>query len=170
MELASNRWFHGYSRLPERRPVAVAIAIVASLALGIASAVAPAAAKAPGGGELGGLTSQGLPSYVETSNSGRKIDVAVLTIAAHCSNGGALIFPQVWQSVPIAGNGVFKATDSDSSVEEGMSVEISETFSGRFNRERTAAVTKARTVVTFHNPDGSMLQCDSRNVNLRARD
>lgn len=168
MESASKRWHHRYSHVPGLPAVVVAVVMVALFVLGPTSANAAAASRVAGGGGFGGLTSQGLAAYLETSSDGRKVSLASVTVALTCQDGGALFLPQLWNSVPITRQGKFRTSRSNSFSDEGTTIDFSETFSGRFDPQRTRLVATARSTATIHQADGSVDQCDSNNVSLRA--
>ena len=196
MESLSKRWlYRSYAFLmPVLPTVALAIVMFAMLASpmladgsaasrepsaslsklpphgGVPDGVASAKGSDSVGGVLAGMTSQGWPALLEVSNDGRQIQQAIAAIDLTCTSGDAFAIPDPWVAVPIAPRGTFKATFHDTFVEEGISIEISDSISGKFNRKRTKVSTKSRLQITFRGADGSVDSCDSGNVSLRARD
>lgn len=167
MESALKRMLKHHSSLPVLPTVVISALMVALLALGAATDPA-AAKKAPTGGTLHGTTSQGLPGYVKTSYGGVLIAKSSIPIEVKCSSGSFLL-PQTFKMVPISPGGRFKETAEGSTLdEEGVSVRIFESFSGKFNRQRTNVVTKSRIYATVHAPDGSVEKCDSGVVTMHA--
>jgi hypothetical protein len=165
MESASKRMLKHQSSLPVLPAVVVSVLMVALLALG--TVTDPAAAKAPTGGTLRGTTSQGLPGYVKTSYGGVLIDKSSIPIEVRCSFG-PMFLPQTFKMVVISPGGRFKETAEGSDLDEGVSVRIFESFSGKFNRQRTRVVTKSRIYATIHSPDGSVEKSDSGVVTMHA--
>ena len=53
-------------------------------------------------------------------------------------------------------------------MEEGVTLHLFESFSGRFNADRTSVVLKSRIHLDFRNPNGSTETCDSGTVTLHA--
>lgn len=147
---------------------AVAVSIVMAALLVLATATDQAAAQARSGGTFHGLTSQGFSGYVKTSGSGVLIDKASIPIEVQCSLGPMLL-PQQFRFVPVQPSGRFKETGTASVEEEGVTLDLFESFSGKFNRQRTSVVTKSRIYLTIHGPDGSVEKCDSGIVTMHAR-
>lgn len=166
MESTSKRLLKHQSSLPVLPTVLVSIVMVAFLVFG--SAADKASAKASGGRTLSGSTSQGNPGFVKPSRSGLMITKASITISLNCSFGAPLLVPQKFISVPVTPSGRFKATVDESEVDEGVSTHLVESFSGKFNRQRTRVVTKSRIYISLHAPDGSVVTCDSGIVTLHA--
>jgi hypothetical protein len=141
--------------------------VVVAVVLTLGVAPGEAGAKASLGGTLSGSTSQGNPGWVRVSSSGRTIREASTTISVRCSFG-PLVLPQKLRSVPITNGGRFKATLKDSSAEEGVTLHLFESFSGKFNAARTSVVVKSRIHLNFQEPDGTAETCDSGTVTLHA--
>lgn len=156
-------------RLP-RRPVlltVVASVVVSALLLVLGSGTSQAVAKGGGVGVFRGTTSQGYPGYIKTSSFGYLIDKATIPVLVKCSFGPMLL-PQKFQMMMVAPNGRFKETGSGAAEEEGVTLQLTESLSGRFNKQRTSVVTKSRIHLIFHAPDGSVEECDSGIVTMRA--
>lgn len=161
---ASNS-LHRQISLPTLAALAGAIAVAAILALGVAPS--EASVKASVGGTLSGSTSQGNPGRIKISSSGRTLQEASVTIVVQCPVGPFLL-PQKVRSIPVTRGGRFKATLEDTSVEEGITLHLFESFSGKFNADRTSVVAKSRIRLDFQTPDGSTETCDSGAVTLHA--
>jgi hypothetical protein len=190
MQSLIERWrSFSYALIP-LVPTAVTTFIVLTIAAGpVFAASAPPAPEAPaalkahstdgptdrraGGGPtrvLGGLTSAGWPATLALSGGGRTIKTAVVGVDLRCSDGEEFALADPWLLVPVKSNGAFKARFDDSITDQGATVDISDSLSGKFNRERTKVSAKLSLQMTVHAPDGSVLSCDSGNVSLRARD
>jgi hypothetical protein len=146
--------------------LATLASVVVSALLVFGSATDQAAAKG-GGGVFRGTTSQGYPGYVKTSSFGYLIDKATIPVLVKCSFGPMLL-PQKFEFVTVAPNGRFKETGSGAAEEEGLSLQFTESLSGRFDKQRTSVVTKSRIHLVFHAPDGSAEECDSGVVTMHA--
>jgi hypothetical protein len=124
------------------------------------------------GGVLAGTTSQRWPAMFELVADGRMIKRAVIGVELKCSDGGTVPLPDPWLFVPVKRNGTFRATFHDTISDEGQTLEISDSLSGRFNRTRSRVSATLRTRMTFSSgvPGDPPVSCDSGNVKLRARD
>src|SRR5262249_38305681 len=100
-------------------------------------------------------------------SSGQTIKQASISIQVNCSFG-PLILPQKLKSVPVTPGGRFKATGEANDVKEGVTLRLTETFSGKLNPDRTTAVTKSRVYIHLSAPDGSTEECDSGVVTMHA--
>jgi hypothetical protein len=77
--------------------------------------------------------------------------------------------PEKYHLVLVRPGGAFKESIEAPAVEpDGTSVLVRLSFTGKFNRARTGVTAKLRSYVTIHNPDGSVLTCDSGVVRLHA--
>jgi hypothetical protein len=121
------------------------------------------------GGTLRGTTSQGLPSFIRVSGDGRRITRAIMRLRLRCSDGSSAVLRDSWFQVPISSRGKFADRFNDSSTQGGIRMQISDRFSGAFNRERSKVTARSRLVFRFHYPDGTGDTCDSGNVTLRAK-
>jgi hypothetical protein len=121
------------------------------------------------GGTLRGITSQGLPSFVSVSRDGRRITRAIIRLRLRCSDGSSGVFRDPWILVPISRGGKFADRFSDSFTQGGVRVQISDRFSGAFNRERSKVTARSRLMLRAHYPDGTVDTCDSGVVTLRAK-
>jgi hypothetical protein len=117
---------------------------------------------------LGGLTSKGWPVYIQLSGNGKRIIRAVGAIEANCSKGGSFSVPDRWTDVPVR-HRRFKATLRDSFTDNGETVDIDDTFSGKVNRKRTVVSGTWQTKTAFHEADGSVDTCDSGVLKFTAR-
>jgi hypothetical protein len=144
----------------------VALTIATIMFFGVESAKSDAAT-ASSAGTLHGMTSQGFPGYIKTSSDGVFVERALIPVEVKCSFG-PLVLPEKFELVPILPSGRFKETVEGSNVEEGVSVRVFESLSGRFNRQRTRVVTKTRIYLSAHAPDGSTETCDSGVVTMHA--
>jgi hypothetical protein len=165
--LYRNSWF-----LTPMAPTLVVAAILVASLLGAASADGSSSATASGslGGVLRGTTSQGLPSFVKVSGDGRRITRAIMRLRLRCSDGSSFVFRDPWIFVPISRAGKFSDRFNDSFTQGGVRVQISDRFSGAFNRERSKVTARSRLILKAHYPDGTVDTCDSGRVTLRAKD
>jgi hypothetical protein len=108
-----------------------------------------------------------LPGYVKTEVRGFLIRKSYIPVQAKCSFG-PLLLAQTFQFVPVSPGGRFRETAEGSNVDEGSTVRVFQTFSGKFNRMHTGVVTKSRIYATIHSPDGSVEKCDSGVVTMHA--
>lgn len=131
---------------------------------------APARASQGLGGVLRGRTSQGLPSFIKVSGDGRMITRAIMRLRLRCSDGSSFVFRDPWILVPISRGGRFSDRFNDSFAQGGMRVQISDRFSGAFNRERSKVTARSRLILRAHYSDGTVDTCDSGIVTLRAKD
>ncbi|HEY6550799.1 MAG TPA: hypothetical protein VIY71_06325 [Solirubrobacterales bacterium] len=150
------------------------LAVLAAVAATMAAATifplvvsGEAGAKASLGGTLSGSTSQGNPGLIRVSSNGRMVKEASLTVSVKCPVG-PLPLPQKVRGLSIAPGGRFAGTLEDTSVEEGMTLHLFESFSGKFNADRTKVVAKSRIRLNFQEADGTTETCDSGVVTLRA--
>jgi hypothetical protein len=164
MESASRRMPKHRSSLPVLPTVVVSVLMCALLALGVTTDRASAKG---GHGVFRGTTSQGYPGYIKTSSYGYIIDKATVPLLVECTFG-PLLLPQKFQLIFVHPDGRFKETASGVSEEEGVTMQLNESFSGRFNRQHTSVVTKSRLHITFHTPEGSVGECDSGIVTMHA--
>jgi hypothetical protein len=146
--------------------VLAALCVTAVLALGVAPS--EAGARTSMAGSLSGSTSQGNPGRITVSSSGLMIKQASITVSVKCAIGPLLV-PMKPRSVAVTPQGRFKATAEDAFTEEGLTVHLFESFSGKFNADRTSVVAKARIYVNFQDPTGAVETCDSGTVTLHAR-
>ena len=146
---------------------ATLVSVVASALLVFGSGTDQAAAKGAGGGVFRGTTSQGYPGYIKTSSFGYLIDRATIPVLVKCSFGPMLL-PQKLELVTVRPNGQFKETASGASEDEGLLTQVTESFSGRFNKQRTSVVTKSQMHFIFHESDGTTEECDSGVVTMHA--
>ena len=166
MKPASRRFKNHQSSLPVLPTVLVSVAMVALFVLG--SPAEDAGAQGLRGATYHGVTSQGYPGVVKTSGpGGSTVQKASITIAIQCSSG-PLFVPQTPRNLTIAPGGRFKGTAEGTDVKEGIEISVFESFSGKFNRQRTSVVTKSRITVSVHAPDGSSESCDSGVVTMHA--
>jgi len=156
-----------YRRFDPPVPGTFAAAIAMAAILVLALCPGAAGAKAHAGGTLSGSTSQGNPGWIKVSRSGLRIEGASITIAVQCPTGSFLL-PQKVPSLSLTRGGRFGATLEGTSVEEGVTLHIFETFSGKFNADRTSVWAKSRIHLDFQNPDGTAETCDSDTVTLHA--
>jgi uncharacterized protein DUF4234 len=140
-------------------------AVLAILALGTGATTAEA--KASRGGTLSGMTSQGNPGRIKVSRSGRVVREAALTIDVHCPEGSALL-PLKARGLQISRGGRFSGRLEDTWTEEGVTVHLFESLTGRFNSARTSVRTRARIRISTEAEDGSSETCDSGPVTLHA--
>jgi len=147
--------------------LATLASVVVSALLVFGSATDQAAARGGGGGVFRGTTSQGYPGYVKTSSFGYLIDRVTIPVLVKCSFGPMLL-PQKFQLVTVKPNGQFKETASGATEEERVSLQFTESLSGRFDKQRTSVVTKSRMHFIFHASDGSTEECDSGIVTMHA--
>lgn len=145
--------------------LATAIFMVAILVLGLGPS--PAGAKGSLGGTLSGSTAQGNPGWIKVSSSGRTIRESSITIDVKCPVG-VLPLPQKVRSIPITPGGRFKATLEDTSEKDGTTLHLFESFSGKFNSDRTNVTVKSRIRLNFQEADGSTETCDSGAVTMHA--
>jgi hypothetical protein len=100
------------------------------------------------------------------------ISEASITVQVQCSDGQAafpMFLPEKYHLVPVKPGGTFKESVEASDVDEdGTSVLVRETFTGKFNRARTSVMAKTRLHLTVRETDGTFLTCDSGVVRLRA--
>jgi hypothetical protein len=148
-------------------PVAATWIVIVVALLSLAATTDSADAKARRGA-FKGVTSQGYAGYLKTSAGGFLIDKASIPVEVTCTDGSKLLLPQTFELVVVKPNGRFRESGEGSSVEEGVSVRISETLSGRFNRNHTRVTTRSRTYASVHFPDGTFVTCDSGPVTMRA--
>ncbi len=162
---ASNSSLHRHVGLPMR--VALAATLAVAVVLALMTATGEARAKAPLGGTLSGSTSQGNPGWIKVSSSGRTITETSITVSVKCPFG-PIPLPQKVRGLSVTPAGRFKGVLEDTSVEEGITLHLFESFSGKFNGDRTRVVAKSRIRLNFQNPDGSTETCDSGTVTLHA--
>lgn len=117
---------------------------------------------------LGGLTSNGWPVYIELAGNGRSIVRAVGAIDAPCTKGGSTTFDDKWARVPVR-RGSFKAAYRDSFSDQGATIDVDDSFTGKVNRARTAITGTWRNKMVIHEPDGSVDSCDSGVLRFKAR-
>ena len=164
MRSAPKKWIYHYAGRSAFREALLPIVVV-GLCFLLSS---PGAADAKSPTTLSGVTSQGMPGNIRVSGSGRMINEASISVQLNCSIGPVIV-PQKLRLVPVKPGGTFKESLEGSDVDEdGTSVRIYETFSGRFNGDRTSALTKSRVYMTIHATDGTVVKCDSGVVRLRA--
>jgi hypothetical protein len=161
---ASNSPLHRPHGLQVLMAVVVSIAMVAFM---LGALPAGAGAKALFGGTLSGSTSQGNPGRIKVSSNGRVIKEASITITVQCPFGPFLL-PQKVRGLSIAPGGRYKGTLEDSSVDEGITLLIFESLSGKFNADRTSVAVQSRMRLEFQSPDGTAETCDSGPVTLHA--
>lgn len=156
---------HRQPRLTVLSALAVIIALAAVFALGVIPN--EASAKVSFAGTLSGSNSQGNPGQIRVSGDGRKVKEASLTIEVKCPFGSFLL-PQKVRGLTITPSGRFGGTGEDTSTDEGVTLHISESISGRFNADRTSVWVKSRLRLDFQAPDGTTETCDSGSVSLHA--
>lgn len=130
----------GVPRLPATtarhgRRLAAAAAVSAALLLAVPSAglAAPRADLS-----YGGLTSQGLPVYLELAPSGRSIQMVVGTLDLKCRSGDSMLAPDIYGRVPVSAAGRFRASYADPAKREGNEeYSWSGAIQGRFDRGRS---------------------------------
>jgi hypothetical protein len=164
MGRTTKRWLYYYAGRPGFREAAVLLTVV-GLCFLLSS---PGAADARSGPRtLSGITSQGQPGNIRLSGSGQMINEASITVQVDCSIG-PMFLPQKFRLVPIKPGGSFRESLDGSDVDEdGTSIVLREAFSGKFNRDRTTAMVRTRIHLTIHDPDGTVIACDSGVVHLR---
>ena len=135
----------------------------------LALADVPAAAQRPAGLVYGGTMSNGWPLVVEVTRNGRMVKGVVGAVSASCDQGGIFSFPSTWRYLRINRHGAFKASYRDNYLDEGTEVTVSETFVGRFNRNRTKVTGQWRDTHTFTAPDGTVEVCDTGSLSFSAR-
>lgn len=165
MGSAPKKWLYYYAGRPAYRDAALVIAIVGLCFF--LTAPGAAEAKQSVGGSLSGMTSQGMPGNLRVSSSGLTIKQASISVQVNCAFG-PMILPQTLKSVPVTPGGRFKATGEATDVDEGITVRLTQTFSGKFNPDRTKVTTKSRIYVHLSAPDGSSEECDSGVVTMHA--
>jgi hypothetical protein len=144
--------------------LAPAVATLAVAAMSPMGAVAFADGPRPAGaaaGVYGGMTSDGWPVIAEVTRDGRLLKRIVGGIQLDCSQGGGYSFPSQWRGLRISPSGAFKASYTDTGVEDGVEVEVSESIAGKLNPARTRLTATWRASSTFRNPDGTVDVCES---------
>lgn len=159
---ASNSSVHRSVGLPMAAVASIATAVFALWLL-----PGEAVAKTSHGGTLSGSTSQGNPGRIRVSGSGAVIREASITVTVRCAFGPMLL-PQKMRGVPIAPGGRFRESLEDAFVEEGITFHLFESFSGKFNADRTKVVVRSRIYLHLQGPEGTTETCDSGTVTLRA--
>jgi len=155
--------------------------ILAALALvGVVFALLASAAQASPGFSRGtsatsyyGLTSQDSPLLIETSKDGRIIKRAIGTLDISCTGGSTGAFTMTekdsWTDVIVGLNRTFKRSFSDSDATGGSTIDQSGEFTGRFDRKRRVVTGTWRLQLVVHDPDGSVMTCDSGLQRFSAR-
>ena len=87
---------------------------------------------------------------------------------APCTKGGSATFKDQWRYVAVR-RGTFKAVYRDSFTDEGATIEVDDSFTGRVNRARTAITGTWRNKMVVREPDGSVDTCDSGVLRFTAR-
>jgi hypothetical protein len=151
------------------RALRALFSVIGSLMLFGLEATMSEAATTPSGGVYQGVTSQGLPGYIRVARSGARITKATVTVTVHCTHGESFTVPEEARSLTVTPDGRFKGTASDEFTEEGVTFQLFESLSGRFNRQRTAVTAKSQIRVSARFPDGVTDTCESGIVTLRAR-
>ena len=152
--------------------VAVALFLCSPMGAAIALADEPTEAKAEhsqgGTVRLGGLTSNGWPVHIQLAGNGKVIVRAVGAISLPCTKGGSVVFKDQWRYVSVR-RGSFKAVRRDSFTDQGATIEIEDSFTGKVNRARTAIKGTWRNKMVVREPDGSVDTCDSGVLRFTAR-
>jgi len=115
----------------------------------------------PQPGSYSGLTSQGYGvSLFVSADSTQLQDVKVPT-ALGCTPSKSLVDQLQFASIPIAGDGSFSGTGSQTGVLEGATAQFTYTFVGHFHGTTTAGVERVagqlREEITFNN--GTAYSC-----------
>jgi hypothetical protein len=150
--------------------------IVATLAVAAASPMGADLALANGSGAAGatagvygGMTSDGWPVIAEVARDGRLLKRIVGAIELDCSQSGGYSFPSQWRNLEISRSGAFKASYSDTDVEDGVEITVSDSIAGKINRARTRLTATWRASSTFRYPDGTVDVCESGALRVTVR-
>ena len=152
--------------------VAVALFLCSPMGAAVALAGGPTDAVAEnsraGTVRLGGLTSNGWPVHIQLARNGKLIVRAVGAIELPCTKGGSMVFKDKWDYVAVR-RSTFKAVYRDSFTDEGATIEVDDSFTGKVNRARTAITGTWRNKMVVREPDGSIDTCDSGVLRFTAR-
>ena len=118
-----------------------------------------------------GETFRGGPVVVTVARDGRTLKRLVGAIEMTCSDGTdtfGMVTVASWRVLRISRGGSFGSHTEDSSVQDGSTVDYTESVSGRFNRARTSVTGHWQEKFVVHQPDGSTLTCDSGSLGFDA--
>jgi hypothetical protein len=131
---------------------------------------ATAVAVPTAGHVLGGFTSQGWPVVLEISGNGKRIALVATGLDMGCTSGSGGPLEDGWQQLPIRAKGKVHAAITLPPF-AGATVSItggSRSFSGRFNRARSAFSGQWRLHLDFKYSNGQTDHCDSGRVTFTA--
>ena len=119
---------------------------------------------------LGGLTSQSFPFVIQLSKNGKAVRGVAVGLEMTCTSGDQFGLPDSWTHLPIARNGSVRVSLAvPPSAGTGASITGgTDSFSGKFNRKRTAFSGVWDLHLNFSLSNGQTDSCDSGLVKVGA--
>jgi len=112
----------------------------------------------------GGLTSQGMPMFVEMNATRRQVVRTSAAIALNCTSGNSVVIPDRYTKLPVSRAGKFRVAYGPVTVrnDDGTTTDVTARVNGALNDTKTRITGVWRIIVTEHDVAGVVTDtCDS---------
>ena len=151
--------------------VAVALLISWPLSPGASAGVRSSSATAVGN-TYGGVTSQGMPVFVEMTATRRQVVRMVAAMALDCTSGGSATVPDKYVRIPVSKAGKLRIAYGPVTIrnDDGTTTDFSARVTGALNFSRTLLSGSWRVTLVDHDAAGTVTDtCDSGPRSWRAK-